>query len=182
MAKSNYLINPAIIAERDFIADFLRIGYRPSVIFKKFSEKFPKIKRHTFNNRLNAAKKLVNSENELIRKTSEKRLTLEVEKNQNKIISSVDRQIFLTNIINGNPIEVKQLLPNGKIAQGTIIPSLQDRLKALSELNKMDGSYSAVKIAMPGENKLIIEKTIIESRQEFTEQNKKPDDNNQNQV
>ena len=61
-------------------------------------------------------------------------------------MGSVERQEYLTRVLNG---EIRTKVPfviGGKIMEYPSEPSLADRLKALAELNKMQGDYAPQKI------------------------------------
>ena len=61
------------------------------------------------------------------------------------VLSKAERLEWLTKLVNG---EIKAKVPfviGGKIMEYPSEPSHNDRIKALAELNKMDGSYAATK-------------------------------------
>lgn len=61
------------------------------------------------------------------------------------ILSKADRLEWLTKLVNGE-IKAKQpFVIGGKIMEYPSEPSHSDRIRALSELNKMDGSYAPVR-------------------------------------
>lgn len=71
------------------------------------------------------------------------------------IMSADDRKEWLTKMIMGEMKAKRPFVIGGKIMEYPEDPSHTDRLKALSELNKMEGDYSPLKVAqtnIAGEN------------------------------
>jgi len=62
------------------------------------------------------------------------------------VMNKSERQLFLTKIINGEVKFKKPFVIGGKIMEYPAEPDATDRLKAISELNKMDGDYAPTKI------------------------------------
>ena len=62
------------------------------------------------------------------------------------IMSAEDRKEYLTKILMGE-VKIKQpFVVSGKIMEYPAEPSINDRLKALAELNKMEGDYAPTKV------------------------------------
>jgi len=128
----------------EFIKDCLRKGEERKDILPKFTKIYRKQEK-TFNNRLKEARIAIQSEQQRIQQEAEKGIQKDIEARKTKIMTSIERQEFLTEVIKGNEIPVQQLLSNGKIAKGMIVPDLSDRIKAIAELNKMGGDYAPQK-------------------------------------
>lgn len=65
---------------------------------------------------------------------------------ESAVMSKLDRQLFLTKIIKGEVKIKKPFVIAGKIKEHPVLPDAMDRLKAIAELNKMDGDYAPTKI------------------------------------
>lgn len=63
------------------------------------------------------------------------------------IMNADERKEWLTKMINGEMKAKRPFVINGKIMEYPEDPSHNDRLKALAELNKMDGEYAPTKTA-----------------------------------
>lgn len=64
---------------------------------------------------------------------------------QKRIMSSAERMEWLTKMVDGTIKAKRPFVVGGKIMEYPEEPSHADRVKALAELNKMDGSYAAQK-------------------------------------
>ena len=64
------------------------------------------------------------------------------------IMNADERKEWLTKMINGEMKAKRPFVINGKIMEYPEDPSHSDRLKALAELNKMDGEYAPTKNAI----------------------------------
>lgn len=60
------------------------------------------------------------------------------------IMSVIERKEFLTQVIAGQVTEEGAVVQQGQLYRFTKNPSLNDRMKALDILNKMDGEYKTV--------------------------------------
>jgi hypothetical protein len=61
------------------------------------------------------------------------------------IMTKAQRLEYLTKVINGEIKVKKPIVISGKIMEYPMETDMNDRLKALAELNKMDGSYAPIK-------------------------------------
>ena len=64
---------------------------------------------------------------------------------QKRIMSLVERMEWLTKLVDGTIKAKRPFVVGGKIMEYPEEPSHSDRVKALAELNKMDGSYAPAK-------------------------------------
>jgi len=71
----------------------------------------------------------------------------ELESRKQAIMTAIERKEKLTKIANGEQMAFQQLLGNGKIAKGLMVPTLTEQMKAIAELNKMEGDYAPTKVA-----------------------------------
>lgn len=129
----------------NFIKDRLRKGQDRKEILQSFTKTY-KVKIKTFDTRLKAARIAIQSEFKQIEQEANKSIAKDIEALKSKIMSSVERQEYLTRVLNG---EIRTKVPfviGGKIMEYPSEPSLADRLKALTELNKMQGDYAPQKI------------------------------------
>ena len=77
------------------------------------------------------------------------------------IMSADDRKEYLTKILNGE-VKIKQpFVIAGKIMEYPSEPSVNDRLKALAELNKMEGDYAPTKVAQTDTKGQDVNPTVI---------------------
>lgn len=70
-----------------------------------------------------------------------------IEARKEAIMTANERKELLTKIANGQMKVKKPFVISGKIMEYLSEPDAADRMKAISELNKMDGSYAPAKIA-----------------------------------
>ena len=77
------------------------------------------------------------------------------------IMSADDRKEWLTKLISGEMKAKRPFVINGKIMEYPEDPSHTDRLKALAELNKMEGDYAPTKIAATDTKGNDVEQTLI---------------------
>ena len=89
---------------------------------------------------------LINEERERLRKVVEAANDSKVsEIAQKRIMSLVERMEWLTKLVDGTIKAKRPFVVGGKIMEYPEEPSHSDRVKALAELNKMDGSYAPAK-------------------------------------
>jgi hypothetical protein len=97
----------------------------------------------------NLAKKyavLIDEERQRVRKVIEAANDSKVaEIAQKRIMSSAERMQWLTMMADGTIKAKRPFVVAGKIMEYPEEPSHSDRIKALAELNKMDGSYAPTK-------------------------------------
>jgi predicted ATP-grasp superfamily ATP-dependent carboligase len=129
----------------EFIKDCLRKGQSRKIILPKFAENFRSTER-TFNTRLKLARKALQSEFKKINEQTDIEVGKEIKKRKIKIMSVLERQVFLQEIIQAKT-DVKKLgsstLSLLVREDGTKeIITLKDKLAALSELNSMRGDYA----------------------------------------
>lgn len=70
-----------------------------------------------------------------------------IEARKKAIMTANERKELLTKIANGQMKVKKPFVISGKIMEYLSEPDAADRMKAISELNKMDGDYAPTKIA-----------------------------------
>ena len=128
----------------EFIKDCLRKGEERKIILPKFTTIYRKSEK-TFNNRLKEARKSIQGEQQRIQQEAEKGIQKDIIERKSKIMTSIERQEYLTRVLNGEVKTKQPFVVGGKIMEYPAEPSLTDKLKALAELNKMDGSYSPIK-------------------------------------
>lgn len=80
-----------------------------------------------------------------------------IESRKKVIMTAEERKEFLTKIVNGEIKIKKPFVISGKIMEYPAEPDHMDRLKALSELNKMGGDYAPLKT----ENKHEVNEIVI---------------------
>lgn len=139
------------IAQIEFIKNYLRKGENRKSIMGKFGNKWVKISRTTFDRRLRVAEDDLKREQENIRTRTEEAVADEVNARKIKILSAIERKEYLSSIISA-ATDIKTI---GKMAIPILVREdgtkeiiyLSDKLKALSELNKMEGDYAPTKVA-----------------------------------
>jgi uncharacterized protein (DUF885 family) len=136
-------------AQINFIIECLRKGEKRKDILTKFKKNWQNISTSTFDKRLGKAKIQIQSELSTIKKKIDKNLAEEYEKRKKNIMSFIERQEYLTKIITcktdlqqfGNSYFQVLEFEDGRKE----VITLSDKLKAIAELNKMDGAYAATK-------------------------------------
>lgn len=128
----------------EFIKDCLRKGEERKIILPKFTTIYRKSEK-TFNNRLKEARKSIQGEHQRIQQEAEKGIQKEILDRKSKIMTSIERQEYLTRVLNGEVKTKQPFVVGGKIMEYPAEPTLAEKLKALAELNKMQGDYAATK-------------------------------------
>jgi hypothetical protein len=67
------------------------------------------------------------------------------------VMSSQERKEYLTKIVNGDVKFKKPFVIRGKIMEYPSEPDASDRLKAIAELNKMEGDYAETILKLKGD-------------------------------
>lgn len=138
-------MKPSEQAQVNFIADCLRKGEQRKDILAKFVKKWQKAGTRTFDRRLKVAQAAVQEEQKRIRATAEDNVAKEADALKSKIMTSIERQEYLTRVLNGEVKTKQPFVVGGKIMEYPAEPTLAEKLKALAELNKMQGDYAATK-------------------------------------
>lgn len=138
-------MKPAFYQQVEFIKDCLRKGDTRKIILGKFGTKWVKASKNTFARRLKLASEAIGSEQSLIQKEAEKGVAKKIDELESKIMTAVERKIWLTKMVSGEIKAKKPFVIAGKIMEYQEDPNHSDRVRALAELNKMDGDYAPVK-------------------------------------
>lgn len=128
----------------NFIQNCLRKGEERKVILPKFTKIYRKSEK-TFNSRLKEARKSIQGEQQRIQQEAEKGIQKDIIERKSKIMTSIERQEYLTRVLNGEVKTKQPFVVGGKIMEYPAEPTLAEKLKALAELNKMQGDYAATK-------------------------------------
>ena len=145
-------MKPSEQAHVNFIADCLRKGEQRKVILGKFGKKWVNISRTTFDRRLRQAETHVAGEQARIKEQAEQEVVKEAAELKTKIMTSLERQAYLSAIIKGEveiPYKEVKWNPDEKKFQTVSFVELAPhnaRIAAIAELNRMDGSHAAQKI------------------------------------
>jgi len=132
-------------AHRIFILDRLRKGQERKEILQQFAKAY-KVGTKTFDSRLKEVRVQYANEVRTINEKAEEGIAKEVEALKSKIMTSVERQVYLSEIANCKS-DIKKLgnqffqiveLSDGRKE----FISQADKLKAIAELNKMGGDYA----------------------------------------
>lgn len=144
-------MKPNESAQIEFIKDCLRGGLQRKDIFAKFSKKWQTVAARTFDTRLKAAKDSIQQELKSIKSKTKVSVQKEVDSRKIKILTVIERQELLSQIALGKvKLRNDKFFYDSKIGkvvseQVDELPNHSDRIKALAELNKMDGSYAPTK-------------------------------------
>ena len=84
-----------------------------------------------------------------------------IEARKAAIMTAIERKEWLTNVINGNLLAIKTFVVNGELQNSPEAPNHNDRLKALAELNKMEGDYAPTRQELTGKNGNPIEVDVV---------------------
>ena len=132
---------PNEVAQIDFIVDCLRKGEARKVILAKFVKKWQGKSNRTFDRRVRQAENALQGEQQAVKAKSEESINQAIEARKLNILSAIDRQELLSKIANGEVKVKKPFVIGGKIMEYPSEPDHNDKIKAIAELNKMDGSY-----------------------------------------
>lgn len=143
-------MKPSEQAQVNFIMDCLRKGEQRKDVLAKFVKKWQSASTRTFDRRLKQAEKEVAKEQERIRTEAESNVAEKVKGLESKIMTALERQIYLTQIANCKS-DIKKL---GNFFYQIIefedgrkeFITQADKLKAIQELNKMCGDYAPQRI------------------------------------
>jgi exonuclease VII large subunit len=153
-------------AQINFIIDCLRKGEQRKDILRKFKNNWEKVARSSFDRRLAKAKMQLQAELDEINAKLRQSMEQEAEKRKDKIMSFIERQEYLTKIVTcktdlkkvgNNYFQILELEDGRKE-----VITLADKLKALAELNKMDGSYAPNRHELTAESKIQLPVVKIE--------------------
>ncbi len=138
-------------AQEEFIKTLLRKGEKRKSILTKFVKKFEVGSVRTFDRRLKSAEESISKEQKSIQSKVEEKAASEISERVAQILTEVERQNLLTEIALGK-IEIPIKKPQWDHAQKKFIfipmmevPDHSTRIRAIAELNKMDGAYAPTK-------------------------------------
>jgi hypothetical protein len=135
----------------DFIISCLEKGEQRGNILVKTGKKWGTSKS-AFDRWLKIAKQQLTDKQQAIKKELEaidKAAAIEARKKA--IMTADERKEYLTKIINGEVKFKKPFFVKGKIMEYPAEPDVADRMKAISELNKMEGDYAETAIRLKGD-------------------------------
>jgi hypothetical protein len=132
-----------------FLADLIRKGKKRSEMMVIYSKKWGKISVNTFDRRLASAKSIVKREQDELRKETDKKLKEESDHLVNEIISVLERKVILSKIAKGELEAYKCLSVRGELQRIKTTPDHTDIMKAIGELNKMEGEYKNESLNVP---------------------------------
>ena len=102
--------------------------------------------RPTFIRRWNIAKEQhTEKQQEIKARVAELDTAAAIEARKKAIMTADERKEYLTKLINGEIKAKRPFVIGGKIMEYPEEPTHSDRIKAIAELNKMDGDYAPVK-------------------------------------
>ena len=134
-------------AQIDFILELLRKGIPRKDILASFGKQWPKVSVRTFDRRLRDAEQMLIDERKRIKEEADALVTSAINQRAEKILDSYERQVLLSKIALGE-VEIASKEPRYDPMQRKFVmvpvvqpPSIGDRLRAMAELNKMDGSH-----------------------------------------
>lgn len=139
-------MKPSEIAQINFIADCIRKGEQRKEILAKFVKKWQNASQRTFDRRLRQAEAHVASEQARIKEQAEERIKQEADALKAKILTSLERQVILSEMAKGELETEVLLITKDGIKKAKCKPDHADIKNAIAELNKMDGSYSPTKV------------------------------------
>lgn len=145
-------MKPAEQTQINFIADLLREGKQPKEILADFGRKWRNVSKRTFERRLKQAGEVLAEEQKRVKCLAEEQVQKEAAELKTKIMTSLERQAYLSAIIKGEveiPYKEVKWNPDEKKFQTVSFVELAPhnaRIAAIAELNRMDGSHAAQKI------------------------------------
>ena len=143
------MAKPSETTQIEFIKDCLRKGEQRKTILAKFVNKWQQAGTRTFDRRLKQAQKDVTGEQQRIQSKAEVQVAKEVEARKTAIMTAIERQELLSELARAKTKALKMgtvhVMAAEELVDGVkvynIIPN-DLKIKAIAELNKMDGSYS----------------------------------------
>lgn len=147
-----------------FILKQLKAGIvERNQVLAKFVKKW-QVSSRTFDRAWKIAKKThTDSQNKLQKEKDRLYEQAELEAVKSDIMDKIERQMVLSQIARGEIPLKKAMVVDKSIEYIEVIPDWMDRKNAITELNKMDGSYSPTKQEVTGKDgvSLITNATII---------------------
>ncbi len=144
-------MKPAETAQVEFIKDCLRKGEQRKVILEKFGKRWKDLGRSTFDNRLKVAKQQVAAEIKTIEAKAGESVAAKAEAMAGRIISVTQRQELLSRIATGQVLVKKPVQTKKGLRKVACEPDHVDRIRAISELNKMGGDHAAIRHKIGGD-------------------------------
>lgn len=139
--------NPNKQVQIDFIISCLEKGEQRGTILVKSGKKWGTSKS-AFDRHLKIAKEQHTAKNEALKKKlAEVDEHAAIEARKKAIMTADERKELLTKIAKGELRIKKPFVISGKIMEYPSEPDAMDRMKAVAELNKMDGDYAPIKQA-----------------------------------
>lgn len=146
------MAKPSEQSQIEFIKDCLRNGEQRGKVLAKFVKKWQSASTRTFDRRLKQAQKDVQEEQKSIQTKAEGNVAKKVEALESKIMTAMERKLLLTQIAKGEvEIPTKEAKWDSEQRKFVMIPVMNladhgSRIRAIAELNKMDGEYQPTKI------------------------------------
>ena len=137
----------ANVTHVEFIKSCLRKGEQRGDILAKFVKKWQNVSIRTFDRRLKEAENDMQTEISAINDKAYKNIEKIADELSCQILSTLERQVILSKIARGEIMLTKPMVVDKAVELIPVVPDWMDRKNAISELNKMDGSYVPVKIA-----------------------------------
>jgi hypothetical protein len=139
---------PAEQVQIDFIIDCLRKGEKRQDILAKFCNIWQRVKIRTFDSRLKAASTALKAQQKRIEQSDDSIAAAMIKDRHEALMGSCERKEILAQIARGQ-IDVTLKKPCWDTAQRKFVmvpvsesPDHQARIRAIAELNRMEGSYA----------------------------------------
>jgi hypothetical protein len=130
----------------EFIKKYLRDGLKRAPILVKFRKRWGKCSENTFDRRLAIAEKQLQAEIAKIQETAIDSIKEQANDLISVIMPVIERQAILSEIARGRRTVQQVIVTKFGVETIDQFPSHTDIKNAISELNKMDGGYSPVKV------------------------------------
>ena len=123
----------------------IELGKTRAMVLGKFGKKW-EISRTTFDRIWKIANEQQAERQQKAKEAADKVYIKQAEKAAHEaVMTTIERQQILTQIARGEIPLKKAMVVDGEIQYIEVVPDWMDRKNAIAELNKIDGSYAAVK-------------------------------------
>lgn len=148
----------------EFIKQCIRLGQDNKTVRSNYMQQWPETTTGMWEKRFAKANQQVKDEQKLVTELANARIEQEVAARVGHILTVAERKAILTQIAQGNCRVNKPKNIGGKFEYVECEPDFDDRIKAIAELNKIDGSYQPIRadITTNGQSLTPVTTTVIQ--------------------
>jgi hypothetical protein len=155
---------PNVKQQVEWLKQMILAGEETKVINKGFLEKWPDCTQRQYEARIIRVNREMRAFQNAITEKVNEYVNLELSTHVRRILSVVERKEILTQIALGQLTITKPINVAGKAEYVQCEPDYTDRIKAIAELNRIDGSYQPIRadITTNGQSITPVTTTIIQ--------------------